>query len=160
MSVVKVKNGYENVGAAGSHGKFATKEAAEKQKAAMFANGWRPEGHAEGGEVDGTHELHRKIIRACLDHEMAGAAHDVVHTILNHEENDSKSKDAENAGDKSAADGTVDEPTEVVRDNDAPNADAGVPQYVSPEDKEDEDDEDEDEDDEVKRMVDAYLRGH
>lgn len=45
MSVKKVKGGYENVGAHGSHGKFKTKAGAEAQKAAMFANGFHTKAH-------------------------------------------------------------------------------------------------------------------
>jgi hypothetical protein len=41
-SVKKVKGGYENIGKTGKkHGVFKSKSAAEKQKAAMFANGFK-----------------------------------------------------------------------------------------------------------------------
>lgn len=42
MSVVKVGKEFENKGKTGkTHGKFKTKAGAEKQKAAMFANGYK-----------------------------------------------------------------------------------------------------------------------
>jgi hypothetical protein len=53
MSVKKVKGGYENIGKTGKkHGVFKTKEGAEAQKAAMFANGF----HTTAGPAQ-THRL-------------------------------------------------------------------------------------------------------
>jgi hypothetical protein len=49
MSVEKVPGGYENVGKDGGHGVMKTKAEAERQKAAMFAKGFKPKrmSHAE-----------------------------------------------------------------------------------------------------------------
>jgi hypothetical protein len=39
----KGKHDYENVGKAGSHGKFSTKKAAREQQKAMYSNGFKGE---------------------------------------------------------------------------------------------------------------------
>lgn len=77
MSVEKVKGGYENVGAAGSHGKFSTKAGAERQKAAMFANGYHK---ANGGEVS-DEELHRRILEHLLKKRTEGSDKDLLEAI-------------------------------------------------------------------------------
>ena len=41
MSVKKVKGGYENIGTTGKKHGVMSKKKAEKQKAAMFANGFK-----------------------------------------------------------------------------------------------------------------------
>lgn len=168
MPIHKTSSGYKW----GAHGAtYPTREGAEKQAAAAYANGYK--GYSEGGEVTDMKELHRKIIQACLDHEMEGAAHDVVSSVAGHEMHDLHDEDKVNAADKSVKDDSVHEPTEDVHPYNKPKekelpvdehgkheqAMAGevVPHYAEPENDNSEYGQD-DEDEETKRIVAAFAK--
>lgn len=168
MPIHKTASGYKW----GEHGAtYPTREGAEKQAAAAYANGYK--GYSEGGEVTGMKELHRKIIQACLDHEMEGAAHDVVSSVAGHEMHDLHTADKVNARDKSLKDDSVHEGNEDVLANDKPEekelpvdehgkheqAEAGevVPHYADESVDNSGYDQDE-EDEETKRIVAAFAK--
>lgn len=84
-------------------------------------------------------ELHMKIIKALLEKEMEGANHDVITSILGHEEHDDDEE--KNEGDLAEEHGSVDEPTEKVH--------SSLDSAVS-------DVDDEDEDEEARRIAKAF----
>lgn len=64
MGIKKVGKEFENVGKAGSHGKFKTKAGARAQQRAMFENGY----HIQGDRIANPHaEFKAKLHKAVSD---------------------------------------------------------------------------------------------